>query len=108
MGEFVRICGLDEVSPAEPYIHDFDYETVVVFQVGENYFCLEDLCSHQEYPLSDGILEDCRVKCALHGSWFDLRTGEALNLPAVKTVRTFPVKVQDGAIWVAEPFEDWD
>ena len=106
---FVRVADVDEVAPGKPLIHDFDYNTVVIFQVGEAYFCIEDECSHQAVALSDGAVEaeGCKVECPMHGSWFDLRSGEALNLPAVTAVQTYAVKVEDGGIWVAEPQDEW-
>lgn len=108
MANFVKIGTVDDVAPGRPLIYDFDYETVAVFQVGDDeYLCIEDLCTHEEYPLSEGKQEDCRVECPLHGSWFDLRTGEALNMPAVKAVRTFEVKIEGNELYVAEPEDSW-
>lgn len=107
MSNFVKVGTIHDVAPNQPLVHDFDYDTVVIFQVGDDYFCLEDLCSHQDYPLSEGTVQDCRVECPLHGSWFDVRTGEALNMPAVKAVRTFAVKLDGEDILVAEPEESW-
>lgn len=98
---------IHDVAPGRPLIVDLDYDTVVIFQVGAEYFCLEDVCSHQEQPLSDGQVEDCRVECPLHGSWFDLRTGKALNLPAVTAVQTFPVVVQGEALFLQTPEPKW-
>lgn len=107
MSEFVKVGTIHDVAPSRPLIHDFDYDTVAVFQVGDEYFCIEDLCTHEEYPLSEGKQEDCRVECPLHGSWFDLRSGEALNLPAVKAVRTFELKVEGEDLYVREPENAW-
>ncbi|MDA0242239.1 MAG: non-heme iron oxygenase ferredoxin subunit [Chloroflexi bacterium] len=98
---------IHDIAPHQPLIVDLDYDTVVIFQVGEEYFCLEDVCSHQEQPLSDGVVEDCRVECPLHGSWFDLRTGKALNLPAVTAVKTFPVVVQGEQLLLEIPEPNW-
>lgn len=107
MTKFVKVGTIHDVAPNEPLVHDFAYDTVAIFQVGDEYFCLEDLCSHEEYPLSEGTTEDCRIECPLHGSWFDLRTGAALNLPAVQPVRTFELKIDGEDIYVAEPENDW-
>lgn len=107
MAKFVKVGTIHDITPTEPLVHDFAYDTVAVFQVGDEYLCIEDMCTHEEYPLSEGTAEDCRIECPLHGSWFDLRTGQALNLPAVKAVRTFEVKVEGEDIYVAEPEDDW-
>ena len=98
---------IHDLAPNQPLIVDLEYETVVVFQIGDEYFCLEDVCSHQEYPLSDGQVRDCQVECPLHGSWFDLRTGRALNLPAVTAVKTFPVIRQGEQLFLEIPQPNW-
>ena len=62
---------------------------------------VEDVCSHANVPLSEGEVEDCTVECWLHGSRFDLRTGEPTGLPAVEPVAIFPVEIRDGDIYVS-------
>ena len=106
MGEFVRVGTIDDIAPGKPLVYDFDFNTVVIFQVDNAYYCLEDVCTHQEVPLSDGTVEDCRVECPMHGSWFDLRTGAAINLPATKAVAVYAVKRIGDDIYVEEP-DDW-
>jgi 3-phenylpropionate/trans-cinnamate dioxygenase ferredoxin subunit len=54
-----------------------------------------DTCSHAEVSLSEGEIEDCTIECWLHGSQFDLRTGEPLALPAIRPVPVYPV-ILDG------------
>lgn len=59
-----------------------------------------DVCSHEEYPLHEGWVGENEIECGLHGSTFDLDTGEALTLPAVKPVPVYAAKVEDGGVWV--------
>lgn len=80
------------------YIHS---DRVAVFFAQGEYFAMEDVCTHAEASLSEGEVEGQTVICPLHGSRFDLRTGTALSLPAVSSVRTFPVKVEKGRVYVA-------
>ena len=61
-----------------------------------------DICSHADVALSEGEVDDCSIECWLHGSRFDLRTGEALCPPAYSPVPRFPVKVEDGAVWTRD------
>ncbi len=66
------------------------------------FYALRDNCTHEDYPLSDGELDDFTVECARHGSRFDIRSGAVLNPPAVIPVETLPVEIVDGdvAVWV--------
>ena len=81
-----------------------DDEPIGVYHVDGRYFALGDVCTHQEFYLSDGgLIEDHTVECALHGSKFDLRTGEALCMPATGEVPTYRVWVEDGIIKLEVP-----
>lgn len=104
---FVKVGTTADIEPGKPLVFDLDYETIVLFQIGERYFCIEDVCSHQEVALSDGRVDGCKVECPKHGSWFDLESGKALNLPAVKPVKTYPIKVEGDDIFVEEPESPW-
>ncbi len=64
------------------------------------FYALRDNCTHEDYPLSDGELDDFTVECPRHGSRFDIRTGSVLNPPAVLPVETYPVEVVDGDVAV--------
>ena len=73
---------------------------IVLANVDGVVYALEDVCSHQDFPLSDGELEGTELECAFHGAKFDVCTGNATQLPAVKAVRAFDVEDRDGAVFV--------
>lgn len=73
---------------------------IVLANVDGTMYALEDNCSHQDFPLSDGELEGTELECTFHGAKFDVCTGEATQLPAVRPVKTFEVEDRDGAIYV--------
>lgn len=78
-----------------------DDEPVGVYNVNGELYAIGDICTHEDFSLSDGgIVEDHTVECALHGSRFDLRTGKALGMPATGAVPTYRVWVEDGAVLV--------
>jgi 3-phenylpropionate/trans-cinnamate dioxygenase ferredoxin subunit len=97
---FQRACAADEVRAEEGLGVTVDGLDVVVARCGEEFFALQDQCSHAAVALSEGFVEDCQVECFLHGSMFDLRTGKPTNLPATEPVATFPVEVRDGTVFV--------
>ena len=57
-------------------------------------------CTHGRARLSDGFLDDCILECPKHNGRFDVRTGEAVRLPAQKPLRTYPVTERDGRLVV--------
>jgi 3-phenylpropionate/trans-cinnamate dioxygenase ferredoxin component len=74
---------------------------VAVCHAGGEVYAIEDVCTHDGASLDQGELLGCEIECPRHGARFDVTTGRALTLPAVRPVRTFPVRVtSDGMIEV--------
>ncbi|PWW23763.1 3-phenylpropionate/trans-cinnamate dioxygenase ferredoxin subunit [Geodermatophilus normandii] len=95
---FERVCGLSEIPENGALrVELADLDVAVVRYEGEVY-ALQDLCSHAEVPLSEGDVETLdgapTIECWLHGSCFDLRTGEPTNLPATEPVDVYPVRLE--------------
>ena len=67
---------------------------------GDEFFAVQDLCTHAAVALSEGEVADCTVECWLHGSRFDLRTGKPTGLPATEPVATFPIEVREDSVYV--------
>lgn len=97
---FEKACAIDDVPDDEAVSVLVGGYTVAVARHGDEFFALQDECSHAAIPLSEGEVRDCLVECWLHGSTFDLRTGKPTVLPATEPVTTFPVDVRDGAVYI--------
>ena len=98
---YVRACGLSDV-PAEGALGvEIDGEPVCLIRTGGEVFALRDMCSHADVPLSDGEVNGNAVQCWLHGSCFDVRTGEPTEAPAWEPVPVYPVKVEGDDVYVA-------
>ena len=75
-------------------------QPIVVANVDDDLYALEDQCSHQEFPLADGELDGSDVVCTYHGARFDACTGKNKSLPAVRPVKSYPVEARDDGIYV--------
>ena len=73
---------------------------VGVYRIDGELYAIEDRCSHDDGPLCEGDRDGLTVECPRHGATFDLRTGDALTLPATVGVETFPVTVRDGDVLI--------
>lgn len=73
---------------------------IAVFHAEGAYYAISDTCSHADASLAEGELCGCEIECPKHGARFDIRTGKNLSFPAIAPVRAFPVKVENGAIYV--------
>ena len=101
---FERVCSRSEVPEDGALRVELpDVDIAVVDFEGELY-AIEDVCSHAEVALSDGEVEEFdgapTIECALHGSCFDLRTGQPSSLPATEPVDVFGVEIRDGDVYV--------
>jgi 3-phenylpropionate/trans-cinnamate dioxygenase ferredoxin component len=72
----------------------------VIFNIAGQFFAVGDICTHDDGPLGDGDLEGYNVVCPRHGGEFDVRTGKAVQLPAVVDIPAYPVRVVDEMIQV--------
>lgn len=101
MAEFHKLAAADEVAPGEIKQYIVEDRFVALCNVEGEFHAFEDVCTHQFTHLSDGEFAGSEVKCPLHGARFDVKTGAARSLPAVKPVPTHEVKVEDGTVYVA-------
>jgi nitrite reductase/ring-hydroxylating ferredoxin subunit len=96
-----RLCSLDDVAEGAAFQVALDgRRPIAVFRIDEGVFALDDTCSHGNAFLSEGDIEDCQVYCPFHSGAFDIRTGAATVAPCVKPVKSYPVVVRDGAVFV--------
>ena len=96
----VRLCSMSDLDGRQPVRIELETIDIAVVRSGDEIFAIEDLCSHAEFPLSDGDVEGCTVECVLHGSRFDLRTGRPTGPPATASVAVFEVSVVDGDVYI--------
>jgi 3-phenylpropionate/trans-cinnamate dioxygenase ferredoxin subunit len=71
---------------------------IAICHTGEGYYAVDDVCSHDGGALDQGELFGDRIECPRHGAQFDVKTGRALTLPAVRPIASYPVRVVDGAV----------
>ena len=99
---YVRVCDLADLELNVPLAEDVDGVPVALVRVADDrVHAVHDMCSHANVPLSEGEVVSGEIECWLHGSTFSLETGKPSCLPAVEPVPVYPVKIEDGAVYVA-------
>lgn len=98
---WITVCEFRNLAAGMPVAVMVDGDAICVVRAGADVFAVHDECTHAAVPLSEGEVDGATIECWMHGSKFDLRTGEALNLPATAPVRTYPVRVHDGHVQVS-------
>jgi len=100
MSDFVRIAKTTDLTDPGQILLEVEDRIVVLFRVGGNYFCIDDVCTHDGGPLSEGRLDDHTIACPRHGAKFDIRTGKALTMPATVDTAAHEVKIEGDQILV--------
>ncbi len=98
--EWVRIARIDELPDGEVRVFELEGEGIALCNAGGEVFAIEDICTHDDGPLGEGHLEGHCIECPRHGARFDIRTGAAVRMPAVAPVGTYPVKTENGEVFV--------
>jgi len=96
----VKACALSDLPEEGAVRVELDGRPVCIARSRGEVFAISDLCSHADVSLAEGDVEDGEVECWLHGSRFDLRTGQPSGLPATKAVATYPVTVEGDDVLV--------
>ena len=98
---FQLVGRTDEVAKGSAISVEVDgIEIAVVHADDDQFYAVRDECSHASIPLSEGEIDGCTLECWLHGSRFDLRTGQPTGPPATVPVPVYPVEVRDGDVYV--------
>ena len=100
MAEWVKVAQAGEVPAGKAKVVVARGQRLALSNVEGNFFAVQDLCTHDNGPLGEGELWGEEIECPRHGARFNVKTGQAVTLPAVVPVKTFPVKVTGSDIWV--------
>lgn len=99
MADFEQVATVDEINPGERLSVFVDDIPVLLVQNDDgSYLAVEDVCTHDGQPLTDGPIENGEIVCPRHGARFDLKTGEAKCMPATSGVPTYDVKIEGNDI----------
>lgn len=99
----IRACAADALQDGQLLAVEGAPLALGLARVGDAWFAFENNCTHEDFPLTEGMVDGEELECALHGARFCLRSGAARAAPASCGIRTFPVSVEDGAVFVELP-----
>ena len=98
---FVRVALEEEITPEAAMRVTCGGRAIALVRIaGGELYAVDDTCTHEEASLAEGLVEGSTIECPRHGARFDLASGEAITLPAVGSLRTYQVKVENGEILV--------
>jgi 3-phenylpropionate/trans-cinnamate dioxygenase ferredoxin subunit len=97
---WVQVGNENDVAAGEAAVVEAGGKRLALCNTGEGLYAIDDVCTHDGGPLDQGKLDGVQIECPRHGARFDVTTGRALCLPAVRPVRTYPVRVHNGTVEV--------
>lgn len=100
MAKLVHVCDLGELQPGDKLAITTDGESILVANIEGKVYAVSNICTHEYAELVNGFLIEDAITCPLHLSRFKLETGEVLNLPATKPLKTYKVLIQDNGVYV--------
>jgi 3-phenylpropionate/trans-cinnamate dioxygenase ferredoxin subunit len=103
--EFLEVAPASELPNGERLFVEVEGRSLVIFNIAGQLYAIGDICSHDDGPVGDGDIEGYNIVCPRHGGEFDIRTGHAVQMPAVVDIPAYPIKAVDGMIQVGIPKE---
>lgn len=103
MTGWMDAAGAAELADGEFVIVTVADWIVALYRIGDGFYAIEDVCTHDGGELAGGPVEGYSVECLRHGARFDLRDGSALCPPAYVPTRTLRTRVEQGRVWIEIP-----
>ncbi len=100
MSNWIRACAVDDVDEEDLIRFDHDGRTYCIYNTAKGFFATDGHCTHEEQHLEDGIVVGTVIECPLHQGRFDIPTGKALSAPVCVDLKTYPIKTEDGDLFI--------
>ncbi len=97
---FHRVAKVSEIPDPGRLLAEVEERLIVVIHAAGHFYAIDDVCTHDGGPLSDGKLDGFTIACPRHGAKFDVRTGAALTMPATQPTVAHEVKIEGDEILV--------
>ena len=97
---WIDVASKDDVPEDDVMGIDINAKSIALYQVDGEIFATDNICTHGNARLCDGFLEGHEIECPLHQGKFDIRNGKAMCAPLTEDIRTYPVKIEGGRVFV--------
>lgn len=98
MGAFAKVARTEEIAPGQGKMVEVSGKKIAIFNVEGAHYAIDDTCTHQGGPLSEGELAGTQVTCPWHGAVYDVTTGDVLRPPAPEGVSRYNVRLSGNNI----------
>ena len=100
MAQWIAAMAFDAIDDEDVARFDHAGHTFAVYRVNDKVYASDGLCTHEQAHLADGLVMEHVIECPKHNGRFDIRDGRPLGAPVCINLKTYPVKVEDGKIYL--------
>lgn len=93
-----EVARLGDIPADEGFRVEVAGRAIALFRHEGEVFAIDDTCTHAQASLATGFLDDGQIECPLHQACFDIRTGKVTTGPATEDVRSYPARIENGAV----------
>jgi 3-phenylpropionate/trans-cinnamate dioxygenase ferredoxin subunit len=105
MATWISVFSVDELDNGQHRVIDIDDTEVVIFKVDDDFFAMENICSHDGGEIASGVVENGEIICPRHGARFCIKTGDVKCPPAYEGVESYSVRVENKMVQVQNPHD---
>ncbi|MFF7709569.1 MocE family 2Fe-2S type ferredoxin [Pseudomonas sp. NPDC007930] len=99
--QWVLVCAADAIDEEDVMRFDHQGQSYAIYRSPDDrYFATAGLCTHEAVHLADGLVIDHVIECPKHNGRFDYRDGRALGAPVCVNLKTYPVRLDGGQVWL--------
>ena len=95
-----QVADCQQVPPGKTKVVFAGDKNLLLCNVDGRFYCIDNVCTHDDGPLGEGTLEGEVIECPRHGAQFNVKTGEVVMMPAVLALGSYPVRVEGDKIFV--------
>lgn len=101
MSYWVKVCEAGDIEEEDVIRFDHEGKTYAVYRSPDDtYFATDGICTHEQAHLTDGLVMEYIIECPKHNGRFDYRTGAAKGAPVCIDLKTYPVKIETGNVFI--------
>ena len=97
---WIRACASVDIDEEDLIRFDYEDKSFCIYHTASGFYASDGYCTHERQHLEWGFVVDEVIECPLHQGRFDIRSGKALSAPVCVDLKTYPVKIEDGDVFI--------
>ena len=100
IANWIEVAAREDIPEDDVIGIEVDGKSLALYSVEGQVYATDNICTHGHAQLCDGFLEGHEIECPLHQGRFDIRNGKAMCAPLTQDIKTYPIKIEAGRVYV--------